>query len=191
MCCNFAVGKPAFGQRVLNSLGDVFLASICLVAAVIGFGDQEHPGASRGEDTIRNLKHAKRCGEVMRMGAERDEGSNWHTLQRFIAGYINRHQTCASQDGTYAPSPRRLATKSSGSGKKSPPGKAGARRTQKGPGIGAGPQGRRDPRHRTDPLGRSARFAARSLTCFKFRIVSSPRSKPVPTNSPPLSSCSR
>lgn len=34
------IGKPAFGQRVLNSLGDVFLASICLVAAVIGFGDK-------------------------------------------------------------------------------------------------------------------------------------------------------
>ena len=32
-------------------------------------------------------------------------------------------------------------------------GKAGARRTQEGPGVGAGPQGRRDPRHRTDPLG--------------------------------------
>jgi hypothetical protein len=32
-------------------------------------------------------------------------------------------------------------------------GKAGARRTQKGPGVGPGPQGRRDPRHRTDPLG--------------------------------------
>jgi len=26
-------------------------------------------------------------------------------------------------------------------------------RTQKGPGVGAGPQGRSDPRHRTDPLG--------------------------------------
>src|ERR1700731_4432012 len=48
-------------------------------------------------------------------------------------------------------------------------GKAGARRTQEGPGVGAGPQSRRDPRHRTDPLG-----AARSLTCFKFRFVSSP-----------------
>ena len=34
-----------------------------------------------------------------------------------------------------------------------PRGKAGARRTQEGPGVGAGPQGRRDPRHRTDPLG--------------------------------------
>jgi hypothetical protein len=41
------------------------------------------------------------------------------------------------------------------------------------PGVGAGPQGRRDPRHRTDPLG-PAMFAARSLTCFKFRFVSSP-----------------
>jgi hypothetical protein len=30
-----------------------------------------------------------------------------------------------------------------------------ARRTQEGPGVGAGPQGRRDPRHRTDQLGRS------------------------------------
>jgi len=48
-------------------------------------------------------------------------------------------------------------------------GKAGARQTQEGPGIGAGPQGRRDPRHRTDQSG-----AARSLTCFKFRFVSLP-----------------
>jgi hypothetical protein len=33
-------------------------------------------------------------------------------------------------------------------------GKAGARRTQEGHGVGPGPLRRRDPRHRTDPLGR-------------------------------------
>ena len=44
---------------------------------------------------------------------------------------------------------------------------------QEGPGVGAGPKGRRDPRHRTDPLV-LARFATRFLTCFKVRIVSSP-----------------
>jgi hypothetical protein len=32
-------------------------------------------------------------------------------------------------------------------------GKAGARRTQEGLGFDAAPQGRRNPRHRTDPLG--------------------------------------
>jgi hypothetical protein len=31
--------------------------------------------------------------------------------------------------------------------------KAGVRQTQEGPGVGAGPQGRPDPRHRTDQLG--------------------------------------
>ena len=48
---------------------------------------------------------------------------------------------------------------------------AGSRRTQEGPGIGASPQGRRDPRHRTAPLGQ---VRPGSLTCFKFRFVSSP-----------------
>jgi hypothetical protein len=50
-------------------------------------------------------------------------------------------------------------------------GNAGTRRTQEGPGVGAGPQGRRDPRHELTRWGRSARFAARSLTCFKFRFM--------------------
>jgi hypothetical protein len=49
------------------------------------------------------------------------------------------------------------------------------RRTQEGLGFGAAPQGRRNPRHELTRWGRSpAGFAARSVTCFKFRFVSSP-----------------
>ena len=54
----------------------------------------------------------------MCMSAERDEGFNWHTLQRFIAGYQPPTKPVPARNGTYAPSPRRLATKSSGSGRK-------------------------------------------------------------------------
>jgi hypothetical protein len=64
-----------------------------------------------------------------------DEVFNWDRLRRFIAGYQPPTKPVPARSGTSAPSPRRLATKSSGSGMKSPPGKAGARRTQEGPGA--------------------------------------------------------
>src|ERR1700736_2096184 len=78
-----------------------------------------------------------------------DEGFNWHTLQRFIAGYQPPTKPVPARNGTYAPSSRRLATKSSGSGRKPPPGQSRSAPNARGPGVGAGPQGRRDPRHRT------------------------------------------
>src|SRR6516225_8371354 len=50
-----------------------------------------------------------------------DEGFNWDRLRRFIAGYQPPSKPVPARSGTYTPSPRRLATKSSGSGMKSPP----------------------------------------------------------------------
>jgi hypothetical protein len=44
------IGKPAFGQRVLNSLGDVFLASICLVAAITVLATKRIREQSRPRD---------------------------------------------------------------------------------------------------------------------------------------------
>ena len=73
------------------------------------------------------------------------------------------------------PSPRRLATKSSGSGRKSPPGAKQERAERKK--VLALAQARKVDVILVTELtrwGRSARFAARSLTCFKVRFVSSP-----------------
>jgi hypothetical protein len=53
-------------------------------------------------------------------------------------------------------------------------GKAGAHQTREGPGVAVGPQGRCDPRHRADPVGALGHVRRASLTCFKFRLVSSP-----------------
>jgi hypothetical protein len=53
-------------------------------------------------------------------------------------------------------------------------GKAGAHQTREGPGVAVGPQGRCDPRHRADPVGALGHVRRASLTCFKFRFVSSP-----------------
>ena len=99
----------------------------------------------------------------------RDEGFNWHTLQPFIAGYQSPTKPVPARNGTYAPSPRRLATKSSGSGRETPPGQS--RR------VLALAQARKVDVILVTELtrrGRSARIAARSLMCFKFRFVSSP-----------------
>jgi hypothetical protein len=130
------------------------------------------PGSVRGVLSNGHPYRDSGCGEVMCMGAERDEGFNWHTLQRFIAGYQPPTKPVPARNGTYAPSPRRLATKSSGE-------------------IASGAKQERAERKKVLALaqarkvdvilvteltrwGRSARFAARSLTCFKFRFVSSP-----------------
>ena len=64
------------------------------------------------------------------------------------------YQTCARQERDLRAFAKKAGYKVVGVWKETASGgKAGARRTQEGPGVGAGPQGRRDPRHRTDPLG--------------------------------------
>jgi hypothetical protein len=50
-------------------------------------------------------------------------------LQRFITGHQPPTRPVPARNGTYAPSLGRVATKVVGSGRKPPPGKAGARRT--------------------------------------------------------------
>ena len=106
------------------------------------------------------------CHTKMPFSGLWDEGFNCDRLQRFIAGY---QPPIKPLNGTYAPSPRRLATKSSVSGRKPAPGqsKSGAERKK----VLALAQARKVDVTRWD---RSARFAARSLACFKFRFVSSP-----------------
>ena len=57
-----------------------------------------------------------------RVARHKLEGFNWDRLQRFIAGYQPPTKPVPARNGTYAPSSKRLATKSSGSGRKPPPG---------------------------------------------------------------------
>jgi len=83
-----------------------------------------------------------------------DKGFNWDGLQRFIAGYQPPTKHCARQERDLRAFAKKAGYKIVGGleGNRLR-GKAGERRTQEGPGVGAGPQGRRDPRHRTDQLG--------------------------------------
>ena len=101
-------------------------------------------------------------------------GFNWHRLQRFIAGCQPPTKPVPARNGTYAPSPR-LATKSSGSGRKIASGAKQERAERKK--VLALAQARTVDLILVTELtrwGHSARVAARSLTCFKFRFVSSP-----------------
>ena len=63
-------------------------------------------------------------------------------------------QTCARQERDLRAFARKAGYKVVGVWKETASGAKQERaERQEGPGVGAGPQGRRDPRHRTDPLG--------------------------------------
>jgi len=83
-----------------------------------------------------------------------DDGFNWDGLQRFIAGYQPPTKHCARQERDLRAFAKKAGYKIVGVWKEIAPGPKQERaETQEGPGIGAGPHGRLDPRHRTDPLG--------------------------------------
>ena len=65
------------------------------------------------------------------------------------------NQTCARQKRDLSAFATNAGYKIVGSGRK-----------QEGPRVGAGPQGRRDPRHRTDPLGAARSYRGRDSHCW-------------------------
>ena len=68
----------------------------------------------------------------MCMSAERDEGFNWHTLQRFIAGYRPPTKPVPARNGDLRAFAKKAGYKVVGVWKENRlRGKAGARRTQK------------------------------------------------------------
>ena len=104
-----------------------------------------------------------------------DEGFNWDRLRRFIAGYQTADQTCARQERELRAFAKKAGYKVVGVWKEIASGAKQERAERKK--VLALAQARKVDVILVTELtrwGRSARFAARSLTCFKFRFVSSP-----------------
>ena len=102
----------------------------------------------------------------------RDEGFNWHTLQRFICRVSIADQTCARQERDLRAFAKKAGYKVVGVWKGN---SSGAKQE-----VLALAQARKIDVILVTELtrwGRSARIAARSLTCFKFRFVSSPQER--------------
>ena len=84
-----------------------------------------------------------------------DKGFNWDGLQRFMAGYQPPTKHCARQERDLRAFAKKAGYKIVGVWKQIASGAKQERAERKKvPGkFGAGPQGRRDPCHRTDQLG--------------------------------------
>ena len=113
------------------------------------------------------------CGEAMCMGAW-DEGFNWDRLRRIST----TDQTCARQERDLRAFAKKAGYKIVGVWNEIVPGPK-LERAERNKVLALAQARTVDSTLVTELTrwGRSARFAARSLTCFKVRIVSSPHGR--------------